>query len=78
MAAITNVGHYMWVYTNDQKLYIIQTAAMKTIACVVLKNTILEVNQLLHVPEWHMILVLWELSEIWCLHDEIDASGLEL
>ena len=73
---MANVGHYMWVYTNDQKLHIIQTAKMKTVACIVLKNTVLEVFQLLHVPEWHMVLVLWELSEIWCLHDEINASGL--
>ena len=73
---MTNVGHYMWVYTNDQNLRIIQTAKMKTTACVVLENLSLEVTQMLHVPEWHMVLVLWELSEIWCLHDEIDASGL--
>ena len=73
-----NVGNYMWVNTNDNKLYIIHTASMKTVACVCLKNSMLEVLQLLHVPEWHMVLVLWELSEIWCLHDEIDASGLHV
>ena len=75
---MTSVGHYMWVYTNDQNLHIIQTAKMKTITCVALTNSILvqEVLQLLHVPEWHMVLVLWELSEIWCIHDEIGPSGL--
>lgn len=73
---MTNVGHYMWVYTNDHKLHIIQTAKMKTVACVILENSILEVIELLHVPEWHMVLVLWELSEVWCLHDEVSESGL--
>ena len=73
---MTNVRHHMWIYTNDQNLYVIQTAKIKTIACVMLKNTIFEVTQLLHVPEWHLVLVLWELSEIWCLYDETNASGL--
>lgn len=73
---MTNVGNYMWTYTNDHKLYIIHTARMRTIACVSLNNTLLEVIQLLHVPEWHMVLILWELSEIWCFHDEITASGV--
>ena len=73
---MTNVGDYMWIYTNDQDLHIIQTAKLKTIACVDLKNSLLEVSQMLHVPEWHMVLVLWELSEIWCLDDEINTSGL--
>ena len=73
---MTSVGDYMWVYMNDQNLHIIQTATMKTITCVTLTNSLLEVLQLLHVPEWHMVLVLWELSEIWCLHDKIGSSGL--
>ena len=73
---MTSVGHYMWVYTNDQNLHIIQTAKMKTIACVALNNFALEVLQLLHVSEWHMVLVLWGLSEIWCLYDEIGPSEL--
>ena len=71
-----NVGNYMWVNTNDHRLHIVHTASMKTVACVTLKNSMLEVLQLLHVPEWHMVLVLWELSEIWCIHDESDTSGL--
>lgn len=76
VVAMTSVGHYMWVYTNDQKLHVIQTANMKTVACVVLRNTILELTQLLHVPEWHAVLVLWELSDVWCLHDEVGKDGL--
>ena len=71
-----NVGNYMWVNTDDYKLHVIHTASMMTVACVTLENKILEVRQLLHVPEWHMVLVLWELSEIWCLHDKIDSSGV--
>lgn len=73
---MTSVGHYMWIYTNVKNLHVIQTATLKTIACVDLKNSLLEVSQMLHVPEWHTVLVLWELSEIWCLHDEATASGL--
>ena len=73
-----NVGNYMWVKTNDYKLHVIHTASMKTVACVPLENSLLEVSHLLHVPEWHMVLVLWELPEIWCLHDEVDASGLHV
>ena len=90
--AMTNVGDYMWVCTsdhkhhtagtlrhskiNDHKLYIIQAANLSTMACFTLRNAMQQVFQLLHVPEWQMVLVLWELSEIWCLHDEIDASGV--
>lgn len=73
-----NVGNYMWVITNDNKLHIVHTASMKTVACVTLKNSMLEVLQLLHVPEWHMVLVLWELSEIWSIHDKPNESGLHV
>jgi len=68
----------MWVYTVDHKLYIVHTAKMQNICCVELENSSLQVVQLLHVPEWHMVLVLWELSEIWCLYDEVDTSGVHI
>ena len=77
MQAVTNVYNHMWVSTKD-KLHIIETTSMKTVTCVTLANSLLEVLQLLHVPEWHMVLVLWELSEIWCIHDEVAASGVHL
>jgi len=67
----------MWVSTKD-KLHIIEAASMKTAACIALDNSTLEVLQLLHVPEWHMVLVLWELSELWCLYDNITTSGAYL
>ena len=76
IVTMESVGDCMWVSTDDHKLYIIHTADMKTVACVTLKNELLEVVQLLHIPEWHMVLVLWELSEIWCLHEDIDATGV--
>ena len=75
--AMINIYNHMWVSTKD-KLHIIETTSMKTVVCVALNNLTLEVLQLLHVPEWHMVLVLWELSEIWCIHDEITASGVHL
>ena len=73
-----NVYNHMWVYTDDHKLHVIDTSNMNTIACVAMENSPLEVVQLLHVPEWHMVLVLWGRLEIWCLHDEADASGVHL
>ena len=78
VATMENVGNYMWINTNDHKLHIVHTATMKTVACVTLNNSLLEVVQLLHVLEWHMVLVLWELPEIWCLHDEVDSSGVHV
>ena len=78
VVTMENVGNYMWMNTDDNKLHVVHTATMKTVAHVTLKNSLLEVVQLLHVPEWHMVLILWELSEIWCLYDEIDASGVHV
>ena len=78
VVTMESVGNYMWINTDDYKLHIVHTATMKTVACVTLKNSILEVVQLLHVPEWHMVLVLWELPEIWCLHDEVGTSGVHV
>lgn len=75
---MANTANYMWVYTVDHKLYTIHTAKMKIICCIDLENSSLQMLQLLHVPEWHMVLVLWELSEIWCLHDEVDKSGVHV
>ena len=75
---MANVGNYMWVCTVDHKLYVVHTAQMKTISCVILENSPLDVIQLLHVPEWHMVLILWELSEIWCLYDEVHILGVLL
>ena len=75
---MANVVNYMWVCTTDHKLYIVHTAKMSTVSCVGLENSLLQVVQLLHVPEWHMVMVLWELSEIWCLYDKVDKSGVHV
>ena len=75
--AMVNVYNHMWV-SSSNKLHIIDSANMKTIACVALENSRLEVVHMLHVPEWHMVLVLWELSEIWCLYDKATASGVHV
>jgi len=76
--ALANVVNYMWVCTTNHKLYIIHTAKMNTVSCVELKNSMLQIVRLLHVLEWHMVLVLWESSEIWCLCDEVDKSGVHV
>ena len=75
---MADVINYMWVCTADNKLYIIHTAKMSAISSVELENSLLQVVQLLHVPEWHAVLVLWESSEIWCLYDEVDESGVHV
>ena len=78
VVAMVSVTHYMWVCTVDHKLFIIHTATMRTVSCVVLENSSQQVLQLLHVPEWHTVLVLFESSEIWCLCDEVDKSGVNM
>ena len=75
---MVNVTNYMWVCTAHHKLYIIHTATMRTVSCVALDNSLQQVVQLLHVPEWHMVLVLWESSEIWYLFDEVDKAGVNM
>ena len=75
MVSVTN---YMWVCTADHKLYIIHTATMHTVSCVTFENSLQQVIQLLHVPEWHMVVVLWESSEIWYLWDEVDRLGVNM
>jgi len=75
---MASVANYMWMYTVEHKLYIVHTAKMQIICCVGLENSSLQVVQLLHVPEWHTVLVLWELSEIWCLYDEVDKLGVHV
>jgi len=68
----------MWLCTADHKLYIIHTATMRTVSCVTFENSLQQVIQLLHVPEWHMVVVLWESSEIWYLWDEVDRLGVNM
>ena len=66
----------MWVSTSEQKLFVIHTPSMKTIASVSLKNNDQTVTDLLHVPEWHAVLVMWSGSEIWYLQDMIGYNEI--
>ena len=61
----------MWITTLEQKLFIIHTPSMKTIASVSLKNADQSVINLLHIVEWHAVLVMWSGSEIWYLQDSV-------
>ena len=61
----------MWVSTLEQKLFVIHTPSMKTIASVSLKNNDQTVMDLLHIAEWHAVLVMWSGPEIWYLQDSI-------
>lgn len=71
-----SVGNYMWISTLEQKLFIIHTPSMKTVASVSLKNADQRVTDLLHIVEWHAVLVMWTGSEIWYLQDNIDHGKI--
>lgn len=71
---MANIGNYMWVSTLEQKLFIIHTPTMKTVTSVSLKNPDQRVIDLLHIVEWHAVLMMWTGSEIWYLQDSIDRG----
>lgn len=73
---MVSVANYMWVTTLEQKLFVIHTPSMKTIATVSLRNASQSVTNLLHVVEWHAVLVMWSGSEIWYLQDGVDHGGI--
>lgn len=74
---MVSVGNYMWISTLEQKLFIIHTPSMKTvITSVSLKSAEQSVIDLLHVVEWHAVLVMWSGSEIWYLQDNIDHGEI--
>ena len=68
---MVSVGNYMWISTMEQKLFVIHIPSMKTIASVSLKNADQSVISLLHIVEWHAVLVMWTGSEIWYLQDNV-------
>ena len=69
---MANISNYMWVSTLEQKLFIIHTPSMKTVTSVSLKNPDQRIIDLLHIVEWHAVLMMWTGSEIWYLQDCID------
>ncbi|XP_065896958.1 leucine-rich repeat serine/threonine-protein kinase 1-like isoform X2 [Dysidea avara] len=73
---IVNVGQYMWIYTEGNKLFVVHIPTMQNIACF-LPETKLSVIELLHVPEWQVVIVLWRESQLWFIHDKI-RDGLRV
>jgi len=70
---MVNVGQYLWMYTADHKLYVVHIPTMQNVACFLLE-TKLSVIEMLHVPEWQMVIVLWRNSQLWFIHDEVRDS----
>ena len=73
---MTSVNNYMWISTSEQKLYIIHTPSMKTTTSVSLNNADKNVIHLLHVIEWHVVVVMWTGPEIWYIQDKVDHTGI--
>ena len=77
MLFMVNVGQYMWIYTIEQKLYIIHKPTMLTILCFSLENDKLSLIEMLHVPEWQVVIMLWRNSQLWFVDDNI-RDGLRV
>ena len=73
---MVSVANYMWVTTVEQKLFVVHTPSMKTIATVSLRNANQSVTNLLHIVEWHAVLVMWSGMEIWYLQDGVDHGEI--
>ena len=73
---MVNVGQYLWMYTANHKLYVVHIPTMQNVACFLLE-TKLSVIEMLHVPEWQMVIVLWRNSQLWFIHDKI-RGGLHI
>jgi len=72
-----NVGQYMWIYTAEQKLYVVHMPTMQNISCFSLVSNKLSLIEMLHVPEWQAVVVLWRSSELWLVHDNV-GDGLHV
>ena len=73
---MVNVGQYMWIYTADHELNVVHISTMQNIACILLETN-LSVIEMLHVPEWQVVIVLWRKSQLWFIHDKI-RDGLHV
>lgn len=75
---MVNVNHYMWIYTEEQYLYIYHTSTMQNIACIPLRNDKSSLIEMVHVPQWNTVVALWNRSQLWCIHDQVTKSGLHV
>jgi len=72
---MVNVGQYMWIHTAEQKLYVVHMPTMQNISCFSLVNN--KLIEMLHVPEWKVVVVLWRTSELWFVHENV-GDGLRV
>ena len=75
---MVSVENYMWISTSEQKLFVVHTPSMKTVISVSLKNADQTVVNLLHVMEWHVVMVMWSGSAVWYLQDKFDDSKIRV
>jgi len=33
---------------------------------------------MVHIPQWNVVVVLWNRSQLWCIHDQVTTSGLHV
>ena len=51
---------------------------MQNITCIELKNNKSSLIEMVHVPQWNVVIVLWDKSQLWCIHDQVTKSGLHV
>ena len=75
---MVNVNHYMWIYTKEENLFIYHTPTMENITCIKLSNNKYSLIEMVHIPQWNVVIALWSGSRIWCIHDHVTKSGLHV
>lgn len=78
MKTLVNVNNYMWIYTEEKNLFIYHTSTMQNITCIPLRNNKSSLIEMVHVPQWNVVIVLWNRSQLWCIHDQVTTSGLHV
>lgn len=51
---------------------------MQNIALIQLRNNKSSLIEMVHVPQWNIVLALWNRSQLWCIHDQVSTSGLHV
>ena len=75
---MVNVNHYMWICTEEQNLFIYHTPTMQDVTCIQLSNNKSSLIEMIHVPQWNVVIALWNTSQLWFIHDEVTKSGLHV
>ena len=68
----------MWIYTVEQNLFIYHTPTMQNITCIQLRNDKSSLIEMIYVPQWNVVIALWNRSQLWCIHDQVTKSGLHV